>query len=141
MLEIPITPIYNIGEKSKKKTAITADELYLEMDEALDAGEWKSAYDAEYLGDDIFSIDSQASEDLKGQPVYTFEEGVRNSQETYFAIEVNNLSKNELATRIIMSDASGECSIGRTGTILKPGRNLILFSCLGFRRTVSLCQH
>ena len=79
----------------------------------------------------VISIEAERSEKLEARILYRLESPEDQSSSNYYALEVESLSEDDLAIGLILFDSAG-MDASRYYTHLKSGKNLILFSELGF---------
>lgn len=92
--------------------------------------QWTASGDG-LLSEDSLSIDSERSEEERCNLVGTFQEPIALNQEQIYGIELENTSEYEFSTNIILYDCNGN-AVSRYLKSLMPGKNLLVFSPLGF---------
>lgn len=113
---------------------IPQKELDAQLAAAVDQGSWIFSGDCNSFEDQTVTFAPAQSEEPKAILLYTFEEPMifSNSAETYFAVEIENLT-NETYPVSMALIASDGANIGRTGVLCYPGKNLMLYHYTGFK--------
>lgn len=123
------------GQPANKRLWVEAPVKYMDkadLETEPAAGSWSCALDAVFLENGRLCLDPDASENLYGHINYTLEEAAEYSPETYWIVEINNLSDESFPMRTFMYDQNG-VTMGRTLLPLQPGKNLLFYSPLGFK--------
>ena len=123
------------GEPVNKRLWAEAPVKYIEKSELVTApapGDWGCSHDSVSLEGGKLLLNPGASESPYGRATYYLNEGQPYTTESYWLVEINNPTEESLPMRAILYDVNGT-ALTRTLLSCEPGKNILLYSPLGFK--------
>ena len=95
-------------------------------------GDWSFAYDSVSLENGKLLLNPDAAERQYGTITYKLDEGQPYTTESYWVMEIDNPTEKTMAMRSDLYDENGTV-ITRTLASCKPGKNVLVYSPLGYK--------